>query len=842
MSREHNPDAYFRVLRQRTELALTLTRAQMKKMSREEVQHLVQALQTQHIELEMQNEELRRTKLELEITRDRYAMLFDLTPVGYVTLDEQGHILEVNITFCHLLGLVRSNLLRKKLEQFVDPADQGVFRRYLGTLKMKAGRHPSDVLTLRHAGTRYRVRLKGFLEPRESSDVANQFRLAVEDMTVEESAREQHKSLLEAVVDGMRDAMLTIDAAQRIVLFNQAAEQMFRCSAAGVIGQPLDRLIPGWCGEAQYAGAQPLGQGAAGPSRTGRGREVQGRRADGEEFPAEISLSQIEMPERDGSPGHNTFCAVLLRDITAHRPAQDMIQKDQPQVMSLLDASAAFMIVMDVEGRMVLGNRPCERLTDRTLQEIQGQALWNILRPSLEGDKFKTYVQSCLQSLGLMSHQRSESPGISGRAGSSAEDQGPERLVESNPTMAWPDTIETALLDRTGRLCWVRWHITSIYYHGPDAAPYLIATGTDITARKQTERLLQENDQQFQAILDHSPVSIWLKDLDGRYMRVNQQFEHNVGLVQKEIQGKTDAGIFPGHHAAYCQEVDQQVMQAGHVLAIDELAPDGHHSEHVVRFPLMSSQGQPYGLCGMAIDISRRKEAEAVLWETSQRLESQQREFQALAIRLLTTQEEERRRIARDLHDDINQRLAVFNMKLDVVRTEVSAALPITPLLQELSEDIGNVADKIRHMAHQYHPSTLEHLGLRVALRTLCQDFSQWEQVPITWEVPEEEPPHCTPEMALCLYRVAQESLRNVKRHSQASVVRLVFRAEAQEISLSIEDNGRGFAMHGGLPQGLGFISMRERVRLVGGTFTVESQPGQGTTVSVTILINGTQE
>jgi PAS domain S-box-containing protein len=840
MSREHNPDAYFRVLRERTELALTITRAQMKKMSREEVQHLVQALQTQHIELEMQNEELRRTKLELEITRDRYAMLFDLTPVGYVTLDEQGHILEVNITFCHLLGLVRSNLLRKKLEQFVDPADQGLFRRYLGTLKMKAGTHPSDVLTLRHAGTRYRVRLKGFLEPRESSDVANQFRLAVEDMTVEESAREQHKALLEAVVGGMRDAMLTIDADQRIVLFNQAAEQMFRCSAAGAIGQPLDRLIPGWCEEAHQAGAQPLGQGAAGTSRTGWGREVQGRRADGVEFPAEITLSQIEMHERGGSPGH-TFCAVLLRHSTERRHAQAMIQKNQQLMMSMLDASAAFIIVTDAQGRIVLVNHPCERLTGGTRQEIQGQPLWGILWPSLEGEKFKTYFQVSIQSPELPPHQRFGQPNVSGQAGASHEDPSSGGLMESTPTRPWPDTIETALLDQTGRLCWVRWHITSTY-HGPDAVHYLIATGVDITARKQTERLLQENDQQFQAILDHSPVSIWLKDLDGRYMRVNRQFEHNVGLDKKEIQGKTDAGIFPGHHAAYCQEVDQQVMQAGHVLAFDELAPDGHHSEHVVRFPLMTSQGRPYGLCGMAIDISRRKEAEAVLWETSQRLESQQREFQALAIRLLTTQEEERRRIARELHDDINQRLAVFHMKLDVAQTEVSAAHPITPLLQELTEDIGDVADKIRHMAHEYHPSTLEHLGLRIALRTLCQDFSQWDQMPIICEVPEEEPSHCTQEMALCLYRVAQESLRNVKRHSQASVVRLGFKADVQEVSLSIEDNGRGFAMHGRLPQGLGFISMRERVRLVGGTFTVESQAGQGTTVRVSIPTNGTQE
>ena len=182
MSSKNKPSMGQSILRQKAEMAFTTTPAQVKKMTPEEVQHLVHELEVHQIELKLQNEELQRTQLEAETARDRYATLFDFTPVGYTTLDGQGRILEANLTLCHLVGVLRSAILQKKFEQFVDPEDQPAFRLHLDTLKKKAGTHSSDVLTLRHSDTPHRVRLESCQETMESSGLESLFRIAVVGM------------------------------------------------------------------------------------------------------------------------------------------------------------------------------------------------------------------------------------------------------------------------------------------------------------------------------------------------------------------------------------------------------------------------------------------------------------------------------------------------------------------------------------------------------------------------------------------------------------------------------------------------------------------------------------
>jgi signal transduction histidine kinase len=197
-------------------------------------------------------------------------------------------------------------------------------------------------------------------------------------------------------------------------------------------------------------------------------------------------------------------------------------------------------------------------------------------------------------------------------------------------------------------------------------------------------------------------------------------------------------------------------------------------------------------------------------------------------------QEEERRRISRDLHDDVNQRLALLSLKLQTAQKGLPDIHPVTPMLQELYENVADLSDDIRHLAYQYHPSILDDLGLGTALRSLCEDFAKWEGVSVTWELTDGAR-NFSQAVATCLYRVAQESLRNVSRHAQASAVHLVLTEDGQGISLSIRDNGQGYEVDGLLSRGLGLVSMRERACLVGGTLCVDSQPGHGTIVKVSI-------
>ena len=329
MSSKNTPSTGQSILRQKAEAALTTTPAQVKKMTPEEVQHLVHEFQVHQMELELQNEELQRTQLEAETARDRYATLFDFTPVGYATLDGQGRILEANLTLCHLVGVLRSAILQKKFEQFVDPEDQPAFRLYLETLKKKAGTHSSDVLTLRHSDTPHRVRLESCQETEESSGLESLFRIAVVDVTEREriaAAEEEQKALMEVVVGGVMDAVVTTDEDQRIVLFNEAAAKMFRCHASSAIGQPIDCFIPERLREGHYMNHRQFWQATVATRQMGVARDVIVQRADGKEFSAEVTILKIEVKGWGKGKGKTLF-SVVLRDITDQCRQQEEQQR-----------------------------------------------------------------------------------------------------------------------------------------------------------------------------------------------------------------------------------------------------------------------------------------------------------------------------------------------------------------------------------------------------------------------------------------------------------------------------------------------------------------------------------
>jgi two-component sensor histidine kinase len=205
----------------------------------------------------------------------------------------------------------------------------------------------------------------------------------------------------------------------------------------------------------------------------------------------------------------------------------------------------------------------------------------------------------------------------------------------------------------------------------------------------------------------------------------------------------------------------------------------------------------------------------------------------ALARRLLTAHEDERRRLARELHDDLSQRLA--RLSIDAARVERS--LPGSEekeSARSIRRDLARLSDDVHALSYQLHPSVLDDLGLNEALKVECEQFSRRESIPAaltTFEAPSGLPA----EVSVCLFRIAQEALRNVARHSRASRVSLEVTKRNGEVRLSVKDDGVGFVPAQRRIRSLGHASMRERARLVGGAVEVESSPGRGTTVEVSV-------
>ena len=233
--------------------------------------------------------------------------------------------------------------------------------------------------------------------------------------------------------------------------------------------------------------------------------------------------------------------------------------------------------------------------------------------------------------------------------------------------------------------------------------------------------------------------------------------------------------------------------------------------------------------------------SESSLRVSQEELRQSREELRALAGLLLTAQEEERRRIARDLHDDVNQRLAMLAMDLRrIEKGEAGDLADIGGMVRSITGRLTAVSDDVRQMAYRFHPSILDDLGLMKAVRRLVDDFSASTGVEAVYVHHDSLSPIPT-DLATCVYRIAQESLNNVARHAKATEVEVELICDEGMITLSVRDNGVGFdAVIASQGRGrLGLLSMKERVRLVRGTLNVSSSPGGGTHIEVGVPLSG---
>jgi signal transduction histidine kinase len=234
-----------------------------------------------------------------------------------------------------------------------------------------------------------------------------------------------------------------------------------------------------------------------------------------------------------------------------------------------------------------------------------------------------------------------------------------------------------------------------------------------------------------------------------------------------------------------------------------------------------------------------RERADRSLKAREDSLRRSQEELRLLAGRLLQAQEQERRRIAREMHDDWTQRLAVLAIEAAGLERRLDGPAEAMDRLRAMRDDLVRLSEDVHALSRQLHPAILDDLGLVDALRSECASFAQRERVAVTYR-PRGVPASVPRDAALCVYRVAQEALRNVAKHAGVGRARLSLVTAGRGLVLRVEDRGKGFAAAGPRPRaGLGLSSMAERVRLVRGELTVVSEPGRGTMVTARVPLDG---
>ncbi|MDR2549025.1 MAG: histidine kinase [Desulfobulbus sp.] len=234
-------------------------------------------------------------------------------------------------------------------------------------------------------------------------------------------------------------------------------------------------------------------------------------------------------------------------------------------------------------------------------------------------------------------------------------------------------------------------------------------------------------------------------------------------------------------------------------------------------------------IIGLVVNLRQRKEAEAALRES-------QRELQTLAGRLISSQEEELSRLSREFHDDYAQRLAAMAIEAGTLELQAAQNEPIfqSPI-GHIKEQLVHLSDDVHALSRELHPAILKDLGLVRAVRSLCLRFSDREGIPVNCHF-DPLPDDIPSETALCIFRVVQEGLRNIAKHAHAHNVDVFLKATAYHLLATIEDDGAGFEPKcARRTPGIGLASMRERVQYVQGEFTIQSAPGRGTVLDLSV-------
>ena len=344
-------------------------------------------------------------------------------------------------------------------------------------------------------------------------------------------------------------------------------------------------------------------------------------------------------------------------------------------------------------------------------------------------------------------------------------------------------------------------------------------------ARARYENLYQDAPDMFASVTVDTE----------RVVQCNATLLRATGFRRNEVLGLPLRELHDAGCAAELARALETVRADGRARDVDLRLRrrDGKLLDVSLSMALIRDERRNYYYRSIWRDVTDRKRAEVALRRKQAELERSRADLQALAGRLLTAQDDERRRISRELHDDVNQRLAMLTLDVESLQARVPRSPRATAeRLGAIRDRLVALSDDVHGLAYDLHPSVLDHLGLRAALRSHVAGLQRHESIRIDLRIGagvEALPP----DVAACLYRVAQAALRNVVKHARAGRVAIDLGPAGGGVRLSVADDGVGFAVPARSSEGLGIVGMQERVRLVGGRFTLASRVGEGTRVTV---------
>ncbi len=639
----------------------------------------------------------------------------------------------------------------------------------------------------------------------------------------------QHGEPLRTIFENARGAMFISDEGGRCVDVNPAACAMTGYSREELLHRDLGLIRCKLSDESRDPRGEPAWNGSFVP-------ECLIQRKDGIELWVEVTTIPFTLNNRE-------LALEILRDVTGRKHASDDLNRIQDQLEkriekgahdlekanrqlkqeiderrraeaelkrtkeyleNIIENSVDAIGIVDREGRFILWNRRAVEIYGYHSDELAGKSSFDLYADREELDR----MLQRLRRKGVVREY--------------------EILMKKRDGSIVPMDISISLLkdDRgrtIGSVCVAR------DLSDRKKGELELKRARDELSRysKELERQVRERTREISGILKYTPAIVTIKDVDGYYTLVNARFEELVGMNGEEIRGKSDHDIFPAEFADQFRANDLQVLAEGRSWQVEEHFPqgDGIHTYLAVKFPLYDEDGVATGTCGIGTDITQVKKA--------------QDQLRRLSGRILAGQETERAAIARELHDELGQILTALRMDavwmLNHLKDSNSRA---AARALNMCDIIDKTIDEVRGIALRLRPSVLDDLGLIPALEWYTTDLEKRSGIAIILH--HHDVPPMDDLVATAAYRIAQEALTNVVRHSSASHAEVSLEREGDVLVITVTDNGRGFNVSN-LSESdcLGLAGMRERAGLAGGSLEIESTPGKGTQMRCTLPISG---
>lgn len=370
------------------------------------------------------------------------------------------------------------------------------------------------------------------------------------------------------------------------------------------------------------------------------------------------------------------------------------------------------------------------------------------------------------------------------------------------------------------------WFITrgEAVYAADGTVDHLRGTFQDVTEQHLAEAALRESEERFRSIADTAPVMIWMAGPDNRITYVNKQGLQFTDTTLESHLGQSWAeGIHPEDAGRAAREYNGAFERREAVTLEYRLRTHkGYRWVIDTAVPRFEAGGSFAGYIGSCVDDTDRREGEEAL--------------RGIGGRLIQAQEQERKRIARELHDDINQRLAMLAFEVQQLRatTDLSPA-ELDKQLGELFKQTSDISSGVQALSHQLHSSSLDYLGLARAIEGFCVELGNRHHVAIDYQH-NEVPRSLSPDISLALFRITQEALQNAIKYSGVREFSVRLIGGPDQVQLTVRDMGVGFGLEGAIHgRGLGLISMRERMTALHGTLSIVSKPKQGTEITASV-------